>query len=121
MQSNALIRAGAICVVLLSMFAGVIAVAQKTAPAGAKKPDQTKAGSPQDDKPQRIGVLSVRLPVSVKHKNLFVPDLTQQNFEVYEDNKKQVIDSFQAPSQLPLRIGLLVDTSESVKLKLKFE
>ena len=119
---NAAIRAAAICLVSLLSLAGAMALAQKAAPptSGAKKPDQSKTAAP-DDKPQRIGVLSVRLPVSVKNKNQFVPDLTKQNFEVYEDNKKQVIDSFQAPSQLPLRIGLLVDTSESVKLKLKFE
>ncbi|HEY6333508.1 MAG TPA: VWA domain-containing protein [Blastocatellia bacterium] len=70
---------------------------------------------------QRIGVLTVRLPISVKEKNKFVGGLTQNNFEVFENGKLQKIDGFQAPSQLPLDVAILMDTSESVKLKLPFE
>ena len=109
-------------VILCLILAGVAVTAQEPeSRTGDARPDQTKPQPGQGDKPQRIGVLSVRLPISVKRKNKFVPGLMQRNFEVYEDNKKQVIDSFQAPSQLPLRIALLMDSSESVKLKLKFE
>ena len=42
------------------------------------------------------------------------------NFEVYEDGKRQKIEKFISPSQLPLNIALLIDTSNSVKLKLPF-
>src|SRR6185295_4178396 len=71
--------------------------------------------------PQKLGVLDVRLPVSVKDKNKFVPGLTVSNFEVYEDGKRQQIQKFISPSQLPLNIAMLMDTSNSVKLKLPFE
>jgi Ca-activated chloride channel family protein len=47
--------------------------------------------------------------------------LTQSNFEVYEDGKRQKIEKFISPSQLPLSIAVLMDTSNSVKLKLPFE
>ncbi len=112
-RSTRLINSATIC---LMLACGAV-IAQKP----ESKPDQTKTKSGQDDKAQRIGILSVRLPISVKQKNKFVPGLIQRNFEVYEDNKKQVIDSFQSPSQLPLRVALLMDSSESVKLKLPFE
>jgi Ca-activated chloride channel family protein len=71
----------------------------------------------------KIEVLNVRLPISVldKDKNRFVKGLTLRNFEVYEDGKKQRLESFESPSQLPLRVGILMDTSESVKLKLPTE
>ena len=74
-----------------------------------------------DDPAQKIGVLEVRLPLSVKDKGKFVSGLSVRNFEVYEDGKPQSIVNFVAPSELPLRIGLLIDTSNSVKLKLPFE
>jgi Ca-activated chloride channel family protein len=77
-------------------------------------------GQRGDDK-QRIGVFTVRLPVTVKVKDKFVAGLRANNFEIYEDGKRQRIDSFQAPSQLPLSIAILMDASESVKLKLPFE
>ena len=63
----------------------------------------------------------MRLPVTVKEKSKFVTGLTINNFEVYEDGKRQKIETFEAPSKLPLNIALLVDTSNSVKLKLPFE
>jgi Ca-activated chloride channel family protein len=81
---------------------------------------QAKAQPGQDDH-QKLGVLTVRLPVSVKEKNKFVTGLTVNNFQVFENAKPQKIEAFQAPSQLPLDVAILMDTSESVKLKLPFE
>jgi Ca-activated chloride channel homolog len=80
--------------------------------------DQNK--TQQADSTQ-IGVLEVRLPITVKRKNKFVPGLLERNFHVYEDGKEQRIERFVSPSQLPLRIAMLMDTSNSVKLKLPFE
>jgi Ca-activated chloride channel family protein len=102
----------------LSLFVGSAAFAQKP----AAPPSQTKAQTQQrDDPPQKIGVLEVRLPISAKQDRKFLPGLTLNNFEVYEDGKRQKIEKFVSPSQLPLNIALLVDTSNSVKLKLPFE
>jgi Ca-activated chloride channel family protein len=74
----------------------------------------------QEDQVQ-IRTFEVRLPISVKNKDKFVTGLTVNNFEIYEDGKRQKIEDFKAPSQLPLNIAMLVDTSNSVKLKLPFE
>lgn len=101
--------------VALSLLVGAGAFAQKP----AARPAQT---APQkEDNPQKIGVLEVRLPISVKQNKKFVSGLTINNFEVYEDGKRQKIEKFIAPSQLPLNIAMLMDTSNSVKLKLPFE
>ena len=85
--------------------------------------DKTKPSKPQTDKDDtiRLPVFEVRLPITVKEKNKFVGGLTRNNFEVYEDGKRQEILNFIAPSQLPLNIAMMIDTSSSVKLKLPFE
>ena len=82
---------------------------------------QSPAQNPEDQTTQ-IETLEVFLPVMVfDKKNQFVPGLTRGNFHVFEDGKEQEIESFDAPTQLPLDIGIQLDTSASVKRKLKFE
>jgi Ca-activated chloride channel homolog len=90
------------------------------------KPAEQKPPAGQD--PQEPGqavserTVNVRLPVSVVNKNNgFVTDLKQADFEIYEDKTKQAIESFVAQSSLPLDVAVLMDTSNSVKPKLKFE
>jgi Ca-activated chloride channel family protein len=92
----------------------------KQAGSTASGPQQQKPQVKQDNKTQ-IGVLTVRLPIVVKEKNKFVEGLKEANFRVFEDNRAQRIEGFQAPSQLPIDVAILMDTSESVKLKLPFE
>jgi len=104
-------------IVILCLLFGTFVFAQNPA---AKPPDQ-KPQTLRSDDPQKIGVLEVQLPVSAKRSRKFLPGLTANNFEVYEDGKLQKIEKFVAPSELPLSIALLVDTSNSVKLKLPFE
>lgn len=86
----------------------------------AQRPARPAQPQEQDDQVQ-IRTFEVRLPISVKNKDKFVTGLTVNNFEIYEDGKRQKIEDFKAPSQLPLYIAMLVDTSNSVKLKLPFE
>jgi Ca-activated chloride channel family protein len=102
--------------VAMLTIAPVVAQSPAQKPATQRPPAQTRQS---DD--TKIGVTTVRLPITVKEKNLFVTGLVESNFEVYEDNKRQRIDKFISPSQLPLNIAVLMDTSNSVKLKLPFE
>ncbi len=99
----------------LALLTGGLALAQK---ADDKK---TGAQNKKDDQTTIIKALEVRLPVTVKEKDSFVAGLSQGNFEVYEDGKRQRIEDFESPSKLPLSIALLMDTSNSVKLKLPTE
>ncbi|MCC6390000.1 MAG: VWA domain-containing protein [Bryobacterales bacterium] len=54
-------------------------------------------------------------------KGRFVTNLDKQDFEVFENKKKQNILEFTAESDLPLRLALLIDTSNSVRDRFRFE
>lgn len=52
----------------------------------------------------------------------FVQDLTRDQFRILDDNKPpKEITSFEAQTGLPLRIGLLIDSSNSIRERFKFE
>jgi Ca-activated chloride channel homolog len=51
----------------------------------------------------------------------FVTDLEQNDFKVVEDGEPQKIQFFGRQTDLPLRIGLLLDTSNSIRPRLQFE
>ncbi len=51
----------------------------------------------------------------------FVTDLQKEDFRVLEDGKAQEIRFFSRETDLPLRVGLLLDTSNSIRERLKFE
>ncbi|UCF38850.1 MAG: VWA domain-containing protein [Acidobacteriota bacterium] len=70
----------------------------------------------------RVAVEAVNLFVTVTDKEgRFVTDVTKDRFIVYEDGVPQQITNFSSETNVPLRIGLLIDTSSSVRLKLDFE
>jgi Ca-activated chloride channel homolog len=87
---------------------------------------QTGSQQPQpriSDQTYRISVDLVNVSCSVwdRNTNSFITNLTREAFSVYEDNEKQEIKNFVRETNLPLTLALLVDTSESVAPKLKFE
>ena len=65
--------------------------------------------------------MNVLCSVFDRDTNSFVTNLTREDFAIYEDGKKQEIKNFARETNLPLTIALLVDTSDSVSPKLKFE
>jgi Ca-activated chloride channel family protein len=54
-------------------------------------------------------------------KGRFVTDLGKGDFSIVEGKKPQVIQQFTAESDLPLRIAVLVDTSNSIREQFRFE
>ena len=54
-------------------------------------------------------------------KGRFVTDLGKNDFDVIENKKTQTIQQFTAESDLPLRIAVLVDTSNSIRDQFRFE
>jgi Ca-activated chloride channel homolog len=80
----------------------------------------------QQNPPRAPGL---RFPVGLVHlvaavtdrRSKFVTDLTQNDFEVFEDGKQQHITYFSTQANLPLRIGILLDTSNSIRERLHFE
>ena len=61
-----------------------------------------------------VDVKVVSLPVTVRDKHgTIVRDLTKDDFTLQEDDRPQVIRYFSQEANLPLTLGLLVDTSRS--------
>jgi Ca-activated chloride channel homolog len=54
-------------------------------------------------------------------KGRFITDLTKDDFEVYENKKQQNIIQFTAESDLPLRLAILIDTSNSIRDRFRFQ
>jgi VWFA-related protein len=84
-------------------------------------PAQSEATS---EEPARIlvDVTRVNMLFTVTDKKgRFVTDLNKDDFEVIESKKQQPIQEFTAESDLPLRLAILIDTSNSIRDRFKFE
>ena len=68
----------------------------------------------------RVELVNVLFTVADK-KNRLVLDLTKDDVRVFEDKKPQSIRFFSRESDLPLRVGILIDTSNSIRDRLRFE
>jgi VWFA-related protein len=84
------------------------------------RPDQTVP--PTSKNRIRVRVEVVNIPVTViGRRGLPIIDLTQDDFQVFEDGRPQAIRYFSQESHQPLRIGLILDTSNSARRQLTFE
>jgi VWFA-related protein len=54
-------------------------------------------------------------------KGRFVTDLDKQDFDISENKKPQSILEFTAETNLPLRLAILVDTSNSIRDRFRFQ
>jgi len=69
-----------------------------------------------------IEVEAVNVLVTVMDRDgHFVTDIPKSHFHVYEDDFEQTITNFMSETDMPLKVGLLIDTSSSVRMKLDFE
>ena len=68
----------------------------------------------------QINLVNVPLTVTDK-KNRLVIMMTKDDFNIFEDGKPQAIQYFSRETDLALRIGLLIDTSNSIRDRLRFE
>ncbi len=57
----------------------------------------------------------------LNRRNKLVSDLDKPDFKIFDDNVQQDIRYFSKQTELPLRIGMLLDTSNSIRDRLKFE
>ncbi len=84
-------------------------------PPAAAAPAAANAQS-QDEPVQtfKTGVEVVQLFFNVKDKHgALIPGLAKDNFDVFEDGKPQTIKYFKAETDLPLTLGILIDSSGS--------
>ena len=79
----------------------------------------TRSTSDDQEQDQSVETLKVNVEVvqlffNVKDKHgALIPNLTKDNFDLFEDGQHQTIKYFKAESDLPLTLGILIDTSGS--------
>lgn len=77
---------------------------------------------PEVDQTITLDVTRVNLLFTVTdRRGRFVNNLEKEDFEILEKKRRQTILEFTAESDLPLRIALLIDTSNSIRDRFKFE
>lgn len=107
-----LLAACAACGVLLA----TLLPAQQATPSAQQAADQTL------DTPIVFDVTRVNVLFSVTdRRGRFVTDLERDDFQVFENKKPQQVLEFTAETDLPLRIAILVDTSNSIRERFRFE
>lgn len=91
--------------------------APQTLQNGARPP-----AKPADDETLSVNVNLVDLLFTVAdRKGKFVTNLKKDDFKIFEDDQAQVIRNFSSETDLPLTIALVVDTSGSVRDRMRFE
>jgi Ca-activated chloride channel homolog len=76
----------------------------------------------EEDAVIKVSTTNINLPVTViDEKGKFVPNLKRDNFRIFENGNAQAIIEFQAQTNQPLSVALLMDTSTSVRNRLEFE
>src|SRR5438477_8108877 len=95
----------------------------------AQQQQQQPQPPPPNQQETQQSQTTIKVPVNVvdvlatvlNRRNKLVPDLTQDDFKLLDENTAQTIRFFSRQSDIPLRIGLLMDTSNSIRDRIKFE
>ena len=102
---------------IVALVSVALAFGQNTKQQAAAK----AAPPPEDQSRITVDVTRVNLLYTVTDKKgRFVSDLTRNDFEIIENKKQQQILEFTAETDLPLRIAILVDTSNSIRDRFRF-
>lgn len=125
--------------VLLTALCAVTAVAAQ-APAPVQPPAQTPPSTQPPPAPSdtqqvptpeqletvptikaRVNEVNLIFTVTDKHGN-FIKNLKQSDFSLLDDRKPpQEVRQFSQQTNLPLRVGLVIDASSSIRMRFKFE
>jgi Ca-activated chloride channel family protein len=98
------------------------AASQEKPPSGQAPQNPGQQQEPQQGPTFRVPVNLVDVLLTVlDRRNKLVPELNKSDFKVSDDSVPQEIRFFSKQSDLPLRIGMLLDTSNSIRDRLKFE
>jgi len=92
---------------------------------GASRAAPQPAQKPAPDVPESRIILEVNrvdmLFTVTDKKGRFITDLGKDDFSVVENKRPQTIQEFTSESDLPLRIAILIDTSNSIRDRFRFE
>jgi Ca-activated chloride channel homolog len=99
-----------------------------SAPAAPAGQAPAQAGSPaKSDSDESVTTIvklvnEVRVVFTVTDRHgRYIKDLKRDDFKVIDDQKPAELRSFRSETDLPLQVGLLVDASNSVRDRFKFE
>ena len=110
---------------VLAPFSLTAFAAQQAQPQAPASPQPSAQEPPAQLGSQGAIVRSVNLVEVlfsvVNKKQKLITDLTKDDFKVFDDGAQQEISSFSQPTDLPLRIGMVLDTSNSIRERLQFE
>lgn len=98
------------------LSAAQIAASQQssTPPATDQKPAQQSDNSQEPTETLKVNVNVVQLFFNVKDKHgALIPNLKKEDFTIAEDGTPQTIKYFTAESNLPLTLGMMIDSSGS--------
>jgi hypothetical protein len=103
-----------------------LAFSQTSQPSAPAQPASTPAGS--DSSQQNMGTVRVRTDevnvvfTVVDKDGRFVRDMKQDQFKILDNHlpPQRIID-FRAQTDLPLYVGLLIDSSNSIRDRFQFE
>jgi|HubBroStandDraft_1064217.scaffolds.fasta_scaffold14558_5 VWFA-related protein len=93
-----------------------------SAPGSDSSANQSEQSQDQSAATVKVNVEVVQLFFNVKDKHgALIPNLVKDNFDILEDGKQQTIKYFKAESDLPLTLGILIDSSGSQQRVLDME
>jgi len=102
-------------------FFAAIGLAVTLALSGQQKVDKNAPTNPPEPR-ITLDVARVNMLFTVSDKKgRFITDLNKDDFEVFESKKPQGIIEFAAESDLPLRLAVLIDTSNSIRERFRFQ
>src|ERR1700690_2075873 len=121
--------AGALAAVFIVVLAASLAATAQTSPPNTSPQTKPSGSSAQpqgqsDDTTTtlKVNVEVVQLFFNVKDKHgALIPNLNKENFDILEDGQPQTIKYFKAESDLPLTLGVLIDSSGSQQRVLEME
>src|SRR6266404_3537199 len=90
------------------------------APAASAAPKQEPAQKSDQTIISVVNLVDVLFTV-LNRRNKLVPELDKADFKIWDDKAPQEIRYFSKQTDLPLRIGMLLDTSNSIRDRIKFE
>jgi VWFA-related protein len=112
---------------LASLFPAFVSAQALPRLAGPPDPGDQSQQTQGEDRDQSVGTLKVNVNVvqlffNVKDKKGgLIPNLVKDDFQILEDGKAQTIKYFTAESDLPLTLGILIDSSGSQQRVLEME
>jgi Ca-activated chloride channel homolog len=121
-------RSKSLVLLLTVVLAGAAVVFAQPQPA-PQDPSTTPAPAEANQAPATQKAPTIPITVNLvdvlftvlDRRNKLVSGLEKADFKVLDDNQPQDIRYFSKQTDLPLRIGMLLDTSNSIRDRLKFE